>query len=721
MIRRVSLLACVLLLAAGLGSSSALGQTQPEVEGELSISVSPPSPGYIGEQVTVFVHDSTLCEGRESDVLFMVSGAHTLEETVRLDANGDASFTYVGTSAGRDAITAEVEYHFPEPVCDKTYVPSTTTFEWLDQTMVQGELELSISPGAPGWVGDEITVVARDPDPCLDGDYKVLFEVSGANEASQEVTMDPSQSDEVSFTYVGVNAGLDRVSARIVWQIGPCGNFYRQNPTINRFEWVDAICAPDEALSLSVTPTSQSVDVGGEAAFLVDTLCDGVPQSGATVDISVVGGSNFTDSVETPAEWAYSSASEAADTLTFSVEGSDAEATASVDWNSPTGTYDELTAHEKQAVIAAHHPQFTSVSIGEDSGALLITATSADVDLPAIQETIAQVYEMPQLIDLTPIARVANYPFFKLLPWYDALSRQVGGSEGVVHTYIENETGVIVVGVSSPTGTADVLAVADDLGIPNPAVRVEPAQLPEPQISVRDGHRPVVGGLQATGYKECTLGFNAYRQGEWGFVTNAHCTATYGASDGTRFGQPYASPTLADEWYDPGFTTRGKCPRNMKCRFSDTMFAKYVSATTGVFTLGRIAQPPLNDITWNESDRYVIRGKKTPLDNTKVVKVGRSTGRTNGLIVDDCVGTGVGGYPNIWLFCQMTADYGHAQGDSGSPVFSSSSTGAFERTLHGIHWGGFTGQVGYFSPWSNINKAKELGAMTVCGQELYTC
>jgi hypothetical protein len=87
-----------------------------------------------------------------------------------------------------------------------------------------------------------------------------------------------------------------------------------------------------------------------------------------------------------------------------------------------------------------------------------------------------------------------------------------------------------------------------------------------------------------------------------------------------------------------------------------------------------------------------------------VNKVGRTTGWTQGRVSNTCVNTGVQG-SNIVQLCQTFVAAGVGSGDSGSPVFSGTSS----VTLVGILWGGSGNQFVY-SPISNIEQ--ELGALT---------
>jgi hypothetical protein len=250
-------------------------------------------------------------------------------------------------------------------------------------------------------------------------------------------------------------------------------------------------------------------------------------------------------------------------------------------------------------------------------------------------------------------------------------------------------------------------AAAARLGIPAEAVVVRETEPIRFAATLRDRVRPVVGALQINfpGFL-CTLGFNAVRSGQNSFITNSHCTGTQGGVEGTPYWQPSQSVDgvqIGTEVDDPQYFRRNGCPNGRRCRFSDAARVRYA---TGIqFTLGTIAKttgPNNNSVTINGS--FSITGEGSASVGQTVSKVGRTTGWTQGQVTNTCVNTGVQG-SNIVQLCQTFVTAGVGSGDSGSPVFSGTSS----VTLVGILWGGSGNQFVY-SPITNIEQ--ELGALT---------
>jgi hypothetical protein len=128
---------------------------------------------------------------------------------------------------------------------------------------------------------------------------------------------------------------------------------------------------------------------------------------------------------------------------------------------------------------------------------------------------------------------------------------------------------------------------------------------------------------------------------------------------------------------------------------------------------GRIALTPLNSTAWTGVSTFRIVREANPLVGQRVYKVGRTTGRTTGLVLQTCANFNVAN-TNITQLCQSRAAYNSAGGDSGSPVFRIVNAPALrDVALGGIHWG----SGGVFSPIGNIQRNVfhvELGPLTTC-------
>jgi len=336
-----------------------------------------------------------------------------------------------------------------------------------------------------------------------------------------------------------------------------------------------------------------------------------------------------------------------------------------------------------------------------------------------------------------------QYDFAQLVEWKETLVPALLGQPGVVFIDADESRNRVVVGIdaaqvkSLDTGGLDkALAVK---GVPRAAVLYQPApaihelvktmdltaadQAKKPATSsLQSSLRPVPGGVQiifldlplAYG---CTVGFNAYLDGDFGFVTNSHCTKSRGAVDGTTYAQgndPFGA-TIATEIADPAYFTGDPCPSGYQCRFSDSSFAKYNTSSLG--SLGKLAKTSSRGALAGSTtlkpatSRFSISAVASVLDGQTVNKIGVTSGWTYGPIIATCADVGVSGTTN-GLLCQNIVKGGSDHGDSGSPVFSW-TTGANVKLL-GILWGGGSSngqQVFVYSPIENIQQ--ELGALRV--------
>jgi hypothetical protein len=133
-----------------------------------------------------------------------------------------------------------------------------------------------------------------------------------------------------------------------------------------------------------------------------------------------------------------------------------------------------------------------------------------------------------------------------------------------------------------------------------------------------------------------------------------------------------------------------------------------------------IARPTgLGSITISHTaSRFRIAGETSfPVVGETLNKVGRTTGRTQGVVSATCVNTNVTG-TNITLLCQDFVNAGVAGGDSGSPVFRiTNNPNSGDVRLYGVLWGGnSSGTQFVFSAIGsfNVQRSTELGPLTTC-------
>jgi hypothetical protein len=304
----------------------------------------------------------------------------------------------------------------------------------------------------------------------------------------------------------------------------------------------------------------------------------------------------------------------------------------------------------------------------------------------------------------------AQYGFDELKNWQEVMTAEILAIRGVVLVDVDETKNRVTVGVERLRIRRAVEDALKRLGVPRAAVNIRVTRPIRLETSLRDRHRPLVGGLQINfSGSLCTLGFNATRENVDGFVTNSHCTATQGGVEATVYHQHTESGTanrVGVEIVDPTYVTGGACPASRRCRRSDSAF---VQRDTGVnASLGGLARPALNSTAWNGVDQFRIVAEGPVLVGQSVTKVGRTLGRTQGNVSQTCTNVNVLN-TNITLLCQSQAGYASDSGDSGSPVFRITNSPAVnDVVLVGIHWG--SGAT--FSPIANIQETGELGPVT---------
>jgi hypothetical protein len=181
------------------------------------------------------------------------------------------------------------------------------------------------------------------------------------------------------------------------------------------------------------------------------------------------------------------------------------------------------------------------------------------------------------------------------------------------------------------------------------------------------------------GIGECTLGFNAYRNGVQGFVTASHCTTTMGVVDGIETYQPqsglFGVNKIGQETVDPSFYPCVSLGISYtRCRTSDSAFFQYnysisPSSFQKIHTTAYWAWYPMlisNILPYEINGSRNVVGTGTVSVGENIGKVGRTTGGTIGAVLNTCQESLI--YPNYFP-CQTIVQAGAAPGDSGAPVF----------------------------------------------------
>ena len=388
------------------------------------------------------------------------------------------------------------------------------------------------------------------------------------------------------------------------------------------------------------------------------------------------------------------------------------------------GAYPALAepGDDRLMAIAEKLPGFGGMFVDARTDTLYLYLTDA-AHAAVTEEAIAEALDEDAPRTSNTRLLQATYSFAELNEAHKNMMPSVLGISGVVLTDIDEANNGLTVGVLDSRVEAEVEKQLAALGIPREMVTIETTAPVVPEVSLRDRHRPVVGGLEIQFLRGgstllCTLGFNALRAGVIGYVANSHCTAVQGGINGTVHHQStraVAADRIGFEIRDPVYFMGGVCPAGRRCRYSDTSFGRYSGGVPNPVpnTRGRIARPNLGSFAWNGVNTFRIVGETNfPVVGEPLTKVGRTTGRTQGVVTATCVNVNVAG-TNITQLCQDRASYASAGGDSGSPVFRITNAPAVNDVrLYGIHWGsgGVFSAIGPF----NIQRVAEMGPLTTC-------
>lgn len=350
----------------------------------------------------------------------------------------------------------------------------------------------------------------------------------------------------------------------------------------------------------------------------------------------------------------------------------------------------------------------------------------------AAEEAIVAVFGRKRLPPGGVQALEGQYGFLQLKDWHDRQRPKTLAIPGVVMASIAESKNRLRIGVKDSSVIPEVEGALLDLDVPREAVEIVETAPFQDLETLQDTIRPVLGGTQIQrngSVGSCTMGFTAVRQGQAGFVTNSHCTATWGIVDGSVFSQATVSGStnrfgveIADPLYTPCAILLGV----RMCRYSDSAF---VSRNSGQNPATLPASADFGYLATADGsmtifNRFHIVGEVPfPLEGENLTKVGRTTGETSGEVIDTCADVNVVDTNNqdtgLTQLCQDRVDASSAGGDSGSPVFTWSSASlppgaTIPAHLYGILWAG-NGTTFVFSPLGNIEA--ELGDLkTANGQ-----
>lgn len=363
---------------------------------------------------------------------------------------------------------------------------------------------------------------------------------------------------------------------------------------------------------------------------------------------------------------------------------------------------------------------------------------------PAAEEALASWLSSRGFTASDLAVREARYDWTQLSAWYEQSWAAALSVEGAVLSDLDEGNNRLRFGGADASAVSAMAAAVAGAGVPSDAYVAEQVSPIEPRQTLRDRVRPVHGGYQINFLNVggvvgvsllCTFGFNVIPEGPEhepnnSFVTNSHCSNGEGENlvptdyyqplqdpDGDRLANP--ENFIGTEVDDPSMTVSADCPLALPCRWSDALRAEFAPGVP--FELGKIARPAAFDPVEGTLE---VDAKKPTFDIVNeqpfavlgefANKVGRTTGWTGGEITATCVDViAIGGV--FVRRCQAFVAAGSAGGDSGSPVFGSTSrrgVAGNRVVLFGILWGGSVeGDPEFvYSPTFNIER--ELGLLT---------
>lgn len=327
-------------------------------------------------------------------------------------------------------------------------------------------------------------------------------------------------------------------------------------------------------------------------------------------------------------------------------------------------------------------------------------------------ETFARFETAPRRFETAPFAMA------DLTRWHVAMI-PLQQLKGFVFSDLDERRSMLVLATREGTDLGPFREAMQELRIPLEAVVFETHAPVQRLADLRDRERPLMGGMQigVGGFGRCTasLYFNFLGHPNFvrGMITNSHCGGNQGEMTGHRFTQPggglFGSNYIATEVADPPYNiTHAQCGPGRMCRRSDSLAAHVDPPTDiGRGLIARIGSWGSQTISSVDPDYQASWLAWFPLSGEIVTKVGRTTGKTAGMIGSTCspviVGEPDGSDSGITMVCQyrvspvanvaggLTPIVG--AGDSGSPVFALPSNPVTPNTihavyLHGILWGG---------------------------------
>lgn len=361
---------------------------------------------------------------------------------------------------------------------------------------------------------------------------------------------------------------------------------------------------------------------------------------------------------------------------------------------------EQLAFAEPLAPITEQIPELGTISVG--AGDTLLVGLVDTADSAKTGDVLRNM--LPRALQKYSFRFTsARLPLRSLFEWKATLRTAFFADPGAISLDVDENAGVIKVGVTDDNSADRTLSLARDLGIPDGAVRAFIEKRPELTQWLRGTTRPWLGGIshseigvitdgQSTTYSNvagvCSITLALRTPGGDRLLTASHCTSNRDALD------PFNHFIVQNEFIHPQLggnvisTTEVTSGPSYSCGALNLYNCRYADASLfGVpgdsmaYARGRIAKPYImtsgassidSDFAFDRENPFVIDDvMQFPLVNQLLHKVGRTTGWTHGVVYATCVDT----QPQSWwrIVCSDKAFLGVKPGDSGAPVFARES------------------------------------------------
>lgn len=312
--------------------------------------------------------------------------------------------------------------------------------------------------------------------------------------------------------------------------------------------------------------------------------------------------------------------------------------------------------------------------------------------------------------------RQGQYKFINLYDWKKKITNHILPIKGVYTNDIDESQNKLSVGVSGEDTKDKVIKELAQLNIPREAVNIFTMSQPKLLTSLQDQVSSFSGGVKITidgGPEWCTMGptvrWRESSSGPFvtGYITASHCTPPLGGGvNGTQFYQPISSGNYAGiEISDPLFAGNKCWDTGSSCRESDAALISYSNASPelipgSIYKTTSMGRNTGSIIIPTNNQRFYIKNiQDFIVQGVETHKVGANTGWTYGNGTSICQDFTV---DNETYVCQNVVQAGADHGDSGSPVFETTSSDSV--IFYGTLSGGFSSGGNPYYWYSSVTR-----------------